>query len=113
MAAGVPAGLRRAARRGRLNTTDPYTHSRVRGTHMSREAIFEASLGYFLTPVKRYLEDPTVTEIMVNGFQEVYIERRGKIESTDATFPSEDALLTAVHNVAQYVGREIDENRPI
>lgn len=80
---------------------------------MSREAIFEASLGYFLTPVKRFLDDPTVTEIMVNGFNEVYIERRGKLERTDARFPSEDALLTAVHNVAQYVSREVDENRPV
>ena len=80
---------------------------------MSREAIFEASLGFFLTPVKKYLEDPTVTEIMVNGFNDVYIERRGKLEHTDARFISEDALLTAVHNVAQYVGREIDENRPV
>ena len=80
---------------------------------MSREAIFEASLGFFLTPVKTFLEDPTVTEIMVNGFNDVYIERRGKLEHTAARFPSEDALLTAVHNVAQYVGREIDENRPV
>jgi pilus assembly protein CpaF len=80
---------------------------------MSREAIFEASLGYFLTPVKRYLDDATVTEIMVNGFNDVYIERRGKLEHTDARFPSEDALLTAVHNVAQYVGREIDDKRPV
>ena len=60
---------------------------------MSREAIFEASLGYFLTPVKELLDDPTVTEIMVNGFDEVYIERRGKLEHTAARFPSEDALL--------------------
>jgi pilus assembly protein CpaF len=80
---------------------------------MSREAIFEASLGYFLTPVKKHLDDPTVTEIMVNGFDDVYIERRGKLEHTDARFPSEDALLTAVHNVAQYVGREIDDKRPV
>lgn len=80
---------------------------------MSREAIFEASLGYFLSPLRPFLEDPTVTEVMVNGFDEVYIERRGKLESTDARFVSDDALLSAVHNVAQYVGREIDENRPI
>jgi pilus assembly protein CpaF len=80
---------------------------------MSREAIFEASLGFFLTPVKKFLDDRTVTEIMVNGYNEVYIERRGKLEYTDARFVSEDALLTAVHNVAQYVGREIDDNRPI
>ncbi|MBS0262725.1 MAG: CpaF family protein [Planctomycetes bacterium] len=80
---------------------------------MSREAIFEASLGFFLTPIKKFLDDRTVTEIMVNGHSEIYVERRGKLEHTDAQFVSEDALLTAVHNVAQYVGREIDDNRPV
>ena len=80
---------------------------------MSREAVFEASLGYFLAPLRQFLQDDTVTEIMVNGYSEVYIERRGRLEKTDAAFPSHDALLSAVHNVAQYVGREIDEDRPI
>lgn len=80
---------------------------------MSREAIFEASLGYFLAPIKPFLQDDTVSEIMINGFDEVYIERRGRLEKTAARFPSHDALLSAVHNVAQYVGREIDEDRPI
>lgn len=80
---------------------------------MSREAIFEASLGYFLGPIKPYLQDDTVSEIMINGADEIYIERRGRLEKTDAHFPSHDALLSAVHNVAQYVGREIDEDRPI
>ncbi len=80
---------------------------------MPREAIFEASLDYFLGPVKEYLHDETVTEIMVNGFNEIYVERHGRLYETPASFPSEDALLSAVHNVAQYVGREIDEDRPI
>lgn len=80
---------------------------------MSREAIFEASLEYFLKPVSEFLRDDAVTEIMVNGFDDVYVERAGRLEKTAARFPSEDALLSAVHNVAQYVGREIDEDRPI
>ncbi len=80
---------------------------------MSREAIFEASLQYFLSPVQRYLEDESVTEVMVNGFDRVYIERGGKIEETDARFESEDALLSAVHNVAQWVGRQISAEHPI
>ena len=80
---------------------------------MSREAIFEASLDYFLGPIRQFLQDDSVTEIMVNSYDEVYIERRGKLEETDARFPSEDALLSAVHNVAQYVGRAIDRERPI
>src|SRR5262245_49854603 len=80
---------------------------------MSRDAVFEASLDFFLAPIRQYLQDDTVTEIMVNGYSEVYIERRGRLERTDAAFPSHDALLSAVHNVAQFVDREIDENRPI
>lgn len=80
---------------------------------MSREAVFEASLDYFLGPIGSFLEDESVTEIMVNGHDEIYVERRGQLERTEARFPSEDALLSAVHNVAQYVGREVDEDRPI
>ncbi len=80
---------------------------------MSREAVFEASLGFFLGPIRQYLQDDTITEVMINGYREIYIERRGRLERTNAAFPSHDALLSAVHNVAQYVGREIDENRPI
>lgn len=80
---------------------------------MSHESVFEASVGYFLSPLRPFLQDDTVSEIMVNGHSEVYIERRGRLEKTDARFPSHDALLSAVHNVAQYVGREIDADRPI
>ncbi len=80
---------------------------------MSREAIFEASVAYFLEPIAPLLDDETVTEIMVNGFDTVYVERHGQIEPTDARFASEDALLSAIHNVAQWVGREISEEHPV
>ena len=80
---------------------------------MSRQAIFEASVGYFLEPIGHSLADESVSEIMVNGYDCVYVERRGKLVRTDARFPSEDALLTAIHNVAQWVGREITEEHPV
>jgi pilus assembly protein CpaF len=80
---------------------------------MSRQAIFEASVQYFLEPIAPLLEDESVTEIMVNGFDNVYIERHGKLLHSDARFPSDDALLTAIHNVAQWVGREITEEHPV
>lgn len=80
---------------------------------MSREAIFEASVGYFLEPIGELLEDESITEIMVNGFDEVYIERSGRLEKTDASFASDDALMSAIHNVAQWVGREIDQQHPV
>lgn len=80
---------------------------------MSREAIFEASVEYFLRPIRELLEDDSVTEVMVNRFDQIYIERAGRLHLTDAKFESEDALLSAITNVAQWVGREIDVDHPI
>jgi pilus assembly protein CpaF len=80
---------------------------------MDRESVFHASIGFFLGPIREYLDDDSVTEIMANGAGEVYVERRGKLYPTGAHFPSEDSLQSAIHNIAQYVGREIDEDRPI
>ncbi len=80
---------------------------------MSREAIFEASIEYFLGPIGEFLRDDSVTEIMVNGYDTIYVERHGRLYTTEASFASEDALESAVHNVAQYVGRAIDRDRPI
>jgi pilus assembly protein CpaF len=78
-----------------------------------RESIFSATLDYFLGPIGPHLRDDSVTEVMVNGFDEIYIERAGRLYKTMSRFPSEDALRSAIHNIAQYVGREIDEDRPI
>jgi pilus assembly protein CpaF len=83
------------------------------GGAMSREAIFEASVQYFLSPIGAYLQDASVSEIMVNRFDQIHIERRGRLERTDARFESEDALVSAIHNVAQWVGREINPEHPI
>ncbi|HOM17767.1 MAG TPA: ATPase, T2SS/T4P/T4SS family, partial [Thermoguttaceae bacterium] len=52
-------------------------------------------------------------EIMVNRYDDIYIERRGKLEHTNARFPSDDALVSALHNVAPRVGREISEEHPV
>ncbi len=82
-------------------------------TPTSRQNIFEASLDYFLAPVREFLDDDSVTEVMVNGHDQIYIERRGRIEATDAQFESHDALLSTVTNIAQWVGRQINHQRPI
>jgi pilus assembly protein CpaF len=80
---------------------------------MSRQTIFEASVQFFLEPIRFLLEDESISEIMVNRFDDVYIERGGKLEHTDARFADDDALLTAIHNIAQWVGREISEEHPV
>jgi pilus assembly protein CpaF len=80
---------------------------------MARQAIFEASVRFFLEPIAEVLEDDSVTEIMVNGPENIYIERRGRLEYTGLSFGTEDALLSAIHNIAQWVGREITEEHPV
>jgi pilus assembly protein CpaF len=67
----------------------------------------------FLQPVAKFLADDGVSEVMINGFDEVYIERSGKLHLTDARFPSEHALSSAVRNIAQYVGKTVDPERPV
>jgi pilus assembly protein CpaF len=71
--------------------------------------IYEASVRHFLAPVIEYLDDPAVSEVMVNGPHEVYVERRGKVERTDASFGSDERLAAAVRNIAQFAGRAVSE----
>lgn len=80
---------------------------------MLRESIFEASVSYFLQPIQEFLSDDSVTEVMINRFDEIYVERGGRLYPTEAAFESEDALLSAVHNVAQWVGREVNAELPV
>jgi pilus assembly protein CpaF len=75
--------------------------------------VFESTLRGFLAPVLPYLDDGSVTELMINGACEIFVERRGQISRTDAMFPSMDTLLSALRVVAQYAGRPFDELHPI
>lgn len=73
---------------------------------------FTDALDNFLSPVKHLLEDEAVTEIMINGPNDIWVEMSGKVSKTDARFSDEDALRAAVNNIAQSVGRTIDEKEP-
>lgn len=75
-------------------------------------SVFEDSVATFLATVKAYLDDDTVSEVLVNGPSEIFIERRGKLEKVDAKFKDEQALQAAVRNIAQFVGRTIDKDNP-
>jgi pilus assembly protein CpaF len=66
-----------------------------------------SSLRFLLAPIVPFIDDPSVSEIMINGFQEIRVERAGQITRTDAKFRSAEQLLAAVRNIAQYVGRRI------
>jgi pilus assembly protein CpaF len=74
-------------------------------------SMFSESLRAFLKPVAGYLDDPEVSEILINGPKEIWVEKRGKLQRTEATF-TEEGLLAAARNMAQYVGRPLTDERP-
>ena len=68
-------------------------------------------LGY--GPIDPLLQDDSVTEIMVNGAHDVYVERDGRIEKTDVQFESDDHLLKIIERIVAPLGRRIDEGSPM
>lgn len=66
----------------------------------------------FLAPVREFLIDDDVSEILINGPSNVFIERRGRLERTDVKFASEAALRAAAGNIARSVQRMLDDNNP-
>lgn len=65
-----------------------------------------------LGPVERFLADDTVTEIMINGPRNVYVERHGKLELTDQTFMDEASVMAVIERIVAPLGRRIDESQP-
>jgi len=74
-------------------------------------SMYSESLRAFLKPVLPYLDDESVSEIMINGPEDIWIERKGRLTKTDAKF-TEEGLLGAARNMAQFVGRTITDERP-
>ena len=66
----------------------------------------------FLAPVKDFLEDDNVSEILINGPEQIYIEKSGKLQKTNAVFASEPALKAAASNIAKSVGRILNDDNP-
>ena len=80
---------------------------------MTRANIFEATVQHFLAPILPFLQDPKVSEIMINNPREIYVEREGQLVRTDASFPDDDSLLAAVNNVLQYTGKRLTSEHPL
>ena len=73
--------------------------------------IADEVMGY--GPLQRLLEDPSVTEIMVNRFDQIYIERNGHLTLTGTRFSSDEHLRTVIERIVSRVGRRIDESSPL
>lgn len=64
-------------------------------------------------PLQRLLDDPDITEIMVNGPEMIYVEQGGKLVRSSARFTSEDHLRRMIERIVSRVGRRIDESSPL
>ncbi len=104
--------LRRELRRGIEELCD------VRADLMSQSdrdrlvnEVIDETLG--LGPIEPLLRDPTVTDILINGPQTVYVERRGRLERTNVAFHDCQHLVEIVQRVASRMGRRLDESSPM
>ena len=80
---------------------------------MIPKEIFEETLLQFFAPIRPFLDDPAVSDIMINGPNQIFVEKKGTLHLTDAKFDNREHLMAALRNAAQFVGKHVDEMRPI
>ena len=66
-----------------------------------------------LGPLEPLLKDPTISDILVNSHNTIYIERRGKLERTNVTFKDDEHLMRVIERIVSSIGRRIDESSPM
>lgn len=83
-------------------------------SRVERERLFEQIVAEILGlgPLEPLLADETITEIMVNGAKNVYVERAGKLERTSVVFESNEHLMRIIERIVAPLGRRIDESSP-
>ena len=83
--------------------------------HTERHRLFEAIVAEILGygPIEPLLKDNTVTEIMVNGPKQVWVERNGKLEKTAIEFDDDDHVMRIIDRIVSPLGRRIDESSPM
>ena len=80
---------------------------------MAKSNIFAATVEHFLGPILPFMNDPTVSEIMINAHDEIYIERKGELVRTEAKFEDPNAFMAAVNNVLQFTGKRLTAEHPL
>ncbi len=75
------------------------------------EQITDEILG--LGPLEPLLRDETITEVMVNGPQQVYVERDGRLELTNVTFQNDEHVMKIIQRIIAPIGRRVDESSPM
>lgn len=75
-------------------------------------SVFQDAIKTLLAPINDLLDDPSVSEVMINGPHEIFIEQKGLVHLSPNKFPDEEALMASMRAIAQSVGRVIDADNP-
>jgi pilus assembly protein CpaF len=82
----------------------------VEKSRLVREVMDEI---FGLGPLEEFLRDGSITDILVNGASQIYIERHGQLEATEASFRDDDHVIQVIQRIASQIGRRIDESSPM
>jgi pilus assembly protein CpaF len=93
-----------------LIDSEPTLLSSLEKQQISEEVLDEV---FGLGPLETLLSDSTISDILVNGHKQVYVERRGQLELTSVTFRDDAHLLRIIDKIVSQVGRRIDESTPM
>jgi pilus assembly protein CpaF len=104
------AELRDDIRRLALALLESRSNLVVDESRLVEELIAES---FGLGPLEPYMQDPDVTDILVNGPHEVYVERLGRLQETNTVFADDEHLMQIIGRIVARVGRRIDEHSPM
>jgi pilus assembly protein CpaF len=107
-----PESLRQeiSAMVGRLLLEDQTATNEIERRMLIRDIQHEM-LGF--GPIELLMADPTVSDILVNSYEQIYVERKGRLELTNVSFTDEKHLLRIIDKIVSLVGRRIDESSPM
>lgn len=74
--------------------------------------LYAKTVAQFLSPISHLLQDASVSEVLINGTESIYYEQKGKLHKADFVFKDSYALAAAARNIAQFVGKTVDEINP-
>ncbi|MEO1092202.1 MAG: CpaF family protein [Pseudomonadota bacterium] len=115
VSAAVMSGREKLAGELKPLVSDIGQAERLRLTAAEQDEIVRLLLDdmFGLGPIEPLLEDPTITDILINGPDQIYVERRGRLELTSIAFRDRDHLTDVAQRIAAAVGRRVDETSPM